>query len=413
MFEICTFEFGTKKTEVCSEVCFVVNGLILILYSWGRHLDHQTQHCTRHKCRELRGFLSCLCKQILCAQVPKAVTHWQSVARFPEFSASKTSLVMLTLLFRMAFELCHHGRGGADKREIFCWPVFFQTRLLHFARCTLNTGTGGLASIDVGSAAFHLHSMMHSCTVQLHIAHLLTGWGLGSIWSITVLVLLAGRCSHLSDQQILGARRTREASTYSLQALLNRKLLAHPGKICMPAILFDLYSLQNWETYLYNRVWQCMFAEWHLHVEWACKQVPSPGTGRPGLNGTSHNPKVTYEQTFSATVFPWKPMPFLRKYSLENEAPRGQTDTQHPDTPRGPSETPQQTLIQIHSKLLSHQTYFLNWNLKQNHHIKFCLFVWPMPPSGSSTHQYFKSQSAFLLRARSDEWRVIGTFHKP
>lgn len=36
-----------------------------------------------------------------------------------------------------------------------------------------------------------------------------------------------------------------------------------------------------------------------------------------------------------------------------------------------------------------------------------------MPPSTSSGHQYFKSQSAFLRPARSDEWRVIGAFHKP
>ena len=31
-----------------------------------------------------------------------------------------------------------------------------------------------------------------------------------------------------------------------------------------------------------------------------------------------------------------------------------------------------------------------------SHPIESCLFVWPMPPSGSSAHQYFKSQSAFL-----------------
>ena len=39
---------------------------------------------------------------------------------------------------------------------------------------------------------------------------------------------------------------------------------------------------------------QCMFAEWHLHVECSRKQVSSPVTERLGLNGTSYNPKVTY-----------------------------------------------------------------------------------------------------------------------
>ena len=44
------------------------------------------------------------------------VTYSQSVAKFTEFSVSEMPLVMLTLLFRVDFELWHHGRGGgADK----------------------------------------------------------------------------------------------------------------------------------------------------------------------------------------------------------------------------------------------------------------------------------------------------------
>ena len=283
---------------------------------------------------------------------------------------------------------------GADKREILCWPAFpnvpnVSIRLLHFTYCTLNRGTGGLAIL------VQLHSMQaqYNCTLAEGLApsdHRTT---------------LGGRCSHLSDQQILGARRTRDASTYSLQALLNWKLLAHPGKICIPAFLFDLYSLRNLERYLYKSL--------AVHV---CRMASPCGmsmqTGfftcdwETGLNGTSYNPKVTYEQTFPTTVFPCKPMPSLRKYSLENEALRGQTDTQHANTPRGPSDT-FQTAVRLDLPLQ------FKFETEPWHQIESCLFVWPMPPSGSSAHQYFKSQSAFLRRARSDEWRVIGAFHKP
>ena len=113
-------------------------------------------------------------------------------------------------------------------------------------------------------------------------------------------------------------------------------------------------------------------------------------------------------------------MPSLGRYSLANEALRGQTDTQNPDPPPqgGPSDS-RHPLSRHSSRNLpdSCQTRLASWilNLKQNHHIQLnaaCLFdqclrrVLPRI-NISSLNQLFCG------RARSDEWRVIGAFHKP
>ena len=66
---------------------------------------------------------------------------------------------------------------GADKREILCWPAFpnVSIRLLHFAYCTLNRGTGGLAIlVQLHSTALcvDLHNTCtQTGTIQLHIEH--------------------------------------------------------------------------------------------------------------------------------------------------------------------------------------------------------------------------------------------------
>ena len=83
-------------------------------------------------------------------------------------------------------------------------------------------------------------------------------------------------------------------------------------------------------------------------------------------------------------------------------------------TPQGaPQTTPQQTLRYLLTAFGLDLLLEFKFETEPSHPIESCLFVWPMPPSGSSAHQYFKSQSAFLRPARSDEWRVIGAFHKP
>ena len=87
--------------------------------------------------------------------------------------------------------------------------------------------------------------------------------------------------------------------------------------------------------------------------------------------------------------------------------------TGQPDSPRGP-QTPLSRYRYNCYQTVVRPDLLLEFKFEREPlQIESCLFVWPMPPSTSSGHQYFKSQSAFLRPARSDEWRVIGAFHKP
>ena len=75
------------------------------------------------------------------------------IFRIKEISISPTDPPIL--LFRVDFDLCHHG-GEADKREILCWPAFpNMSRLLTLALCTLHIAHRDWGLGSVGSAAFH------------------------------------------------------------------------------------------------------------------------------------------------------------------------------------------------------------------------------------------------------------------
>ena len=159
-------------------------------------------------------------KQILCAQVPKAVTYWQSMTRFPEFSVSKISPVMLTLLFRMAFELCHHGRSRQEGNFMLtriskCPKCKYET----FALCILHLEQRDWGLGYISSVAFHctmcwfaqyMHANRHNTIAHWAVVDWLRAWPnvinhrtttrkvQSPLWSTTDLGGAAGqRCKYL------------------------------------------------------------------------------------------------------------------------------------------------------------------------------------------------------------------------
>ena len=107
------------------------------------------------------------------------------IFRIKEISISPTDPPIL--LFRVDFDLCHHG-GEADKREILCWPAFpNMSRLLTLALCTLHIAHRDWGLGSVGSAAFHwrfaqICAARYRLGALWHISstYMLTDWGLGS-----------------------------------------------------------------------------------------------------------------------------------------------------------------------------------------------------------------------------------------
>ena len=134
----------------------------------GHHKEHHTlkEKVVRPAylwCSTTESRFVSLRKQMLCAQVTKAATHWQSVTRFLEFSASRKSrsaplthqsyFSEWTLIFATMEEKQTRGKFYADP----LFQIWVDSWLLHFAPCTSHTGTGGLALLVQPHSTGDLH----------------------------------------------------------------------------------------------------------------------------------------------------------------------------------------------------------------------------------------------------------------
>ena len=105
-------------------MCFWINTLNYVLEYYG------SSYCTVDGSCNRRHMIAENWEELFAASTNKSyvpVTYSQSVAKFTEFSVSEMPLVKLTLLFRVAFELCHHGIGGGSdnmQEGFLCWPAF-------------------------------------------------------------------------------------------------------------------------------------------------------------------------------------------------------------------------------------------------------------------------------------------------